>query len=82
MCINHRQLDPRARRRMIIANLSLILGMLLWNAVRWNWIHVSSPFERNWLDAIRGFLFGLYIAISLFGLRSARRCDAADSVKL
>jgi hypothetical protein len=74
MCMSYRQLDPKTRRRMVIANLSLILGIMLWNAVRWNWIHASSQFEQNWLDAIRGLLFGLYIAIMLLTMWGARRC--------
>jgi hypothetical protein len=82
MCINHRQLDPKTRHRMIIANIALILGILLLNSERWNWVHLSNQVELNWLDATTGFLFGLYIAIMLFGLRGARRCRASEPEKL
>jgi hypothetical protein len=81
MCISNRQLDPKTRRRMVIANLALILGILLWNSVRWNWVHPSSQFVQNWLDAFTGFCFGLYITIMLFGMRRARRCAIIDSAK-
>jgi len=82
MCFNQRRFDPETRRRMIIGNLSLIFGILLWNSERWGWVHTASQVELNWLHAITGFLFGLYIALMLFGLRGARRCGAADSGKL
>jgi len=81
MCLNRRQLDPKSRRLMIIANIVFICGILLLNAERWNWIHLSSQFERNWLDAFRGFCFGLYIAIMFFGLRGVRRCGIINSEK-
>ena len=79
MCINHRQLDPKTRRRMVVANLALILGILLWNSVRWNWIHPSSQIELNCLHAFTGFCFGLYITIVLFGLRGVRRCGIINA---
>jgi hypothetical protein len=82
MCILNRQLDPKTRRRIVIANLAFILSILLWNSERWGWIHLSSQIEQNYLDAISGFLFGLYIAIMFFGLRGARRCCAIDPEKL
>jgi hypothetical protein len=81
MCLNHRQLDPKSRRLMIIANISFILGILLWNSERWGWIHLSSQFELNWLHALTGFLFGLYIAIMFFGLRGSRCCGIINSEK-
>ncbi|MGD0829785.1 MAG: hypothetical protein ABR907_02500 [Terracidiphilus sp.] len=69
MRIAHRQLYPKQRRRLIVANISLVLGILLWNFQRWGWIHSTSPFEQNWLDALSGFLFCLYITIYLLTLR-------------
>ncbi len=81
MCLYHRQLDPKSRRLMIIANISFIVGILLWNSERWGWIHLSSQIEQIYLDAISGFLFGLYIAIMFFGLRSARCSSLTDSGK-
>ncbi len=82
MCLNRRQLDPKARRLMRIAYLSFILGILLWNSERWNWVHGFSQFELNWLHAFAGFFFGLYIATIFIGLRGARRCGATGSLKL
>jgi hypothetical protein len=77
MCIPIQQLDPKTRRMRAIANVSLIIGLLLWV-----FVHPSGPFERNWLHAACGFLLGLSITISLFGLRSARRCRFAETGKL
>ena len=71
MCLNHRQLDPKSRRLMRIAYIAFIFGILLLNAERWNWIHLSSQFERDWLDAFTGFFLSLYIAIMLFGQQAA-----------
>jgi hypothetical protein len=82
MCLNHRQLDPKTRRRMMFANVSFIVGILLWNSERWNWVHGLSQIELNWLHAFTGFFFGLYIAIMFFGLRGARRCRASEPEKL
>jgi hypothetical protein len=82
MCLYHRQLDPKTRRLMRIAYLSFILGIMLWNSERWNWVHGFSQIQLNWLHAMTGFLFGLYIAIMLFGLRGARRCRASEPEKL
>lgn len=79
MCISHRQLDPRTRSRMVIANLSLIFGILLFNGERWNWFHASSQLERDWLDAFTGFCFGLYITICLFRLWVARSCPQVSA---
>ncbi len=81
MCLNHRQLDPKTRCLMVIANVSFILGILLQVSDRWNWIHGISQYELNWLHAFTGFFFGLYIAIMFFGLRAARRCGLTDSGK-
>ncbi len=77
MCLFSRQLNAKTRVRQVIANVSLILGILLSNAERLGWIQHPSPFEHDWLDAIAGFLFGLYIAVALLGMWGARRrCDA------
>ena len=81
MCLDRRQLDPKTRRLMCIAYLSFILGILLLNSERWNWVHPSSQVELNWFHAFTGFFFGLYIAIILFGLRGVHRCAITDSEK-
>ena len=71
MCLLGRQLDPKARRRVVLANLSLAVGLLLRV-----FVHPAGQMEQNWLDAACGFLIGLSIAVNLFGLWSRRRrCD-------
>lgn len=69
MCIPNRQLDRKTRRLMAIANISLVIGLLLWL-----FAHPSGQLERNCLHGICGFLLGLSITVNLFGLRVARRC--------
>jgi hypothetical protein len=78
MCLNRRQLDPKTRRLMVVANISFILGILSLNAQRWNWVHGFSQMEVNWLDAFAGFFLGLYITIMLLGMRRVRRCSLTD----
>jgi hypothetical protein len=34
------------------------------------------PFVQEWLQAVRGLMFGVWIGINLLGLRLARRCRA------
>jgi membrane associated rhomboid family serine protease len=82
MCICNRQLDPKTRRRMVIANISFIFAILLWNSERWNWVQGFSRIQLNWLHAITGFLFGLYIAILLCSRRCGRRNRAVGSGEL
>ena len=82
MCICNRQLDPKTRRRMVIANISFIFAILLWNSERWNWVHGFSRIQLDWLHAITGFLFGLYIAIILFSRRCGPRNRAVGSGRL
>ena len=81
MCLNRRNLDPKSRRLMMIANIAFICGILLLNAERESWIHLSSQYARNWLDALVGFCLSLYIAIIFFGLRKARCCAIPDADK-
>ena len=68
MCIPNRLLDKKTRRLMALANISLVIGLLLWL-----FVHPSSQIEKNWRDAACGFPLGLSISINLFGLRFARR---------
>jgi len=82
MCIPINNLDPKARRRMVIANIAFVFAILLWNSERWNWVHGFNQIQLNWLHAITGFLYGLYIAIMLFGLRSACRNRTMGSGEL
>jgi hypothetical protein len=65
----YRNLDPKARRQIAIANLSLAVGLLLIL-----FVHPSGNIGRNWLHVLSGFLLGLSIAINLFVFRFASRC--------
>jgi hypothetical protein len=79
MCIADRQLDPKTRRLMVIANLSFILAILLRNSERWHWFHPSSQIERNYLDGVCGLLLGISIGINLFVLRHCSRCGQKEN---
>ncbi len=68
MCLPYRFRNPRTRLMMVIANLSLVLGLAPW--IFREYIHVNHlP-----LDAFCGFFLGLSITVNLFCLRTARRC--------
>jgi hypothetical protein len=77
MCIPNRLLDRKTRRLMALANISLVIGLLLWQ-----FVHPYGQIERNWLDAACGFLLGLSIAINLIGLIFGKRCRASASGEL
>lgn len=64
----YRHLDPKHRRLLQLANLSLVLGLLPWV------FRESIHFNHDWLDAFCGFFLGLSIAINLLCQRAARRC--------
>jgi hypothetical protein len=66
MCSPNR-LDPRSRFPFVIANLSLAVGLLLWNFRLY--IHVN----QNLLHGVCGFLLGISIALNLRWLIRARR---------
>lgn len=70
MCIPNQQLDKKTRRLMALANISLVIGLLLWL-----FVHPSGQVERNWLHAACGFLLGFSITVNLYGLWVARRCQ-------
>jgi hypothetical protein len=63
-----RRLDPKHRRLLQLANLSLVLGLMPWI------FREYITFNHNWLDAFCGFFLGLSITINLCCLRAARRC--------
>ena len=69
MCIPNQKLDKKSRRLMALANISLVIGLLLWL-----FVHPTVQIEKNWLHAVCGFLLGLSVTINLFGLWFARRC--------
>jgi len=77
MCIPNRRLDPRTRRLMVVGNISLVIGLLLWM-----FVHPDGQVERNWRDGVCGFLLGLSIAINLIGLIFGKRCRASASGEL
>ncbi|MGA2632933.1 MAG: hypothetical protein ABSF16_01750, partial [Terracidiphilus sp.] len=68
MCIPNRLLDKKTRRLMSLANISLVIGLLLWL-----FIHPAAQMEQNWLHAACGFLLGFSITVNLHGLWVARR---------
>jgi hypothetical protein len=69
MCAPYCHRDPRTRLMMVIANFSLVAGVLLLDLAR----HLPRP-TPGWLDALTGLFFGLSIAANLFAARRARRC--------
>jgi hypothetical protein len=69
MCIPNRLLDKKTRRFMALANISLVIGLLLWL-----FVHPSGQLERNCLHAVCGFLLGFSVTVNLHGFWVARRC--------
>jgi len=59
MCVPIQQLDPKARFWMVVGNIALVIGLLLWN------FRSSMPIGRNLLDAVCGLCMGFSIAINL-----------------
>jgi zinc transporter ZupT len=56
---------------MVLANLSLAVGLLLFV-----FVHPAGQVERNWLHAVCGFLLGVSIAVNLLNFwRSSRSGD-------
>ena len=66
MCSPNR-LDPKSRFSLFIANISLVIGLLLWN------FRMEVHVNRNWLHAVCGFLLGLSITMNLKSCIRARR---------
>lgn len=66
MCIPIQQFDRKGRVLFFIANMSLVIGLLLWNFREY--LLASNPLERDLLHAVCGFLLGLSITINLSGL--------------
>lgn len=69
MCAPYRKRDPRTRRQMAIANLSLAIGLILWVFVR-----PSLAAPHLWIDAICGMFMGISIGGNLMLVLRARRC--------
>jgi hypothetical protein len=62
---------------MALANISLVIGLLLWF-----FVHPVGQVERNWLHAICGFLLGLSITVNLFNFWCSSRCGDSQPGKL
>jgi hypothetical protein len=67
MCVPVQQLDPKVRFWMILGNIALVTGLLMWN------FRSEMPINKNWLDAVCGLLMGFSIGVNLLNL-SKRRC--------
>jgi len=68
MCIPARRLDPKTRRSLVLGNLCLAAGLLLWS------FHASIPIQQTWLHGVCGLLLGISIGVNLSAVRCARRC--------
>jgi hypothetical protein len=68
MCVPYSLRDPKARRLMVIGNLSLVAALLFWQFAR-----PSGATAREWSDGLCGLLAGLSIGINLWAVR--RRCS-------
>jgi hypothetical protein len=61
------RLDPKSRFALFIANISLVIGLLLWN------FRMEIHVNQNLLHGVCGFLLGISIAMNLRWLIRARR---------
>lgn len=69
-----RNLSPRLRRQIVLANVCLAIGLLLWAC--------TSPVnatQRITRDGIVGFMLGLSITANLLTVIKARRCQSRES---
>jgi hypothetical protein len=74
MCVPIRQRDARTRFLLLIGNLSLAIGIILWTFVR-----PSIAAGHAWLDGLCGLLIGFSIAVNLGALVRARRCGGQQT---
>ena len=65
---NLRNLDPRSRRQLAMANAALAIGLLLRV-----FAHPAGTVERAMLDAAAGFLLSFSIVANLMVILRARR---------
>ena len=68
MCEPFYQRDHKARRLMVIGNLSLVAAILCGHFIR-----PTGVTARDWSDCLSGLLFGISISINLMVLRRGRR---------
>jgi len=73
MCIPTQQSAGKTRRIRVIANTSLVIGIVLIH-----FVHPTSQLARDLSHGIGGLLIGLSIGLNLLGLRCARRCRPAQ----
>jgi len=71
MCRPINRRDPRTRRHLAIANLSLAAALAVLNISR-----SAGPVARDWFDGIYGSLLGLFIAIQFLIARRVRQCGS------
>ena len=64
-----RNLNPRARRLMVVGNAALVMAIGLWSFAR-----TAERSTHVWLDFACGLLFGISIASNLAALRLSRPC--------
>ena len=69
MCLPIRKQDPKTRRRMVVANLALVVGLVLWALVR-----PSLAAPHAWIDGLAGFFLGISIGANLFVVVRSRAC--------
>jgi uncharacterized membrane protein len=69
MCAPIYKRDPRIRFLFVIANLSLVIGLVLWAFVR---PALAAP--HWWIDGLTGLFMGMSISVNLGSLICARRC--------
>jgi hypothetical protein len=70
MCLERRNLTPKARRFLAIGNLCLVAGLTLSIFDKDLGLH-----HQDLYDALRGFFLGLAITFIFFAFRLARRCS-------
>ena len=72
MCIPTGDGSLRTRSIVAIANIALFGSIVLPDA-----IHPTGNLSKDWLDALRGLLVGLWIGMNLFVLKLDRRLPAS-----
>ncbi len=74
MCIPIQRRSRRDRVLVAVANFALFAGIALSYAV-----HSLGTIEKNWLEALRGFLIGLSVGINLLVIRFGRGCGRSNA---
>ena len=75
MCVPTGQRDPRSRWMMVIGNLSLVAGLLIWSFARHSTAATHFSATQAWIDGLGGLFLGISIGANLAALmRQRRRC--------